>query len=296
MNINQLNPLINIDTHTHSKFSFDGESAAAEMAEASVAAGIRTLALTEHLDMNEYNDPRYMDNRKKLIGKAAAEIPLLKRDYKDKINLLFGIELGQSVWDLKLTNSVLNKLDAETENGIDFILGSVHSVRGWEDFYYLDYSKFDYYVLLEKYFEEVLETIEWGGIDAIAHLTYPARYITGRQGLECNLSKFDKQIEKIFLSAAKNNIALEINTSSLRNTLRNALRKENYETTEPDLKYVKMYRELGGKYITAGSDAHRTADIGFGINEAVNIALKAGFDKITYFEKRKPVEIQIYNS
>ena len=51
--------------------------------------------------------------------------------------------------------------------------------------------------------------------------------------------------------------------------------------------------ELGGEYITIGSDAHFTEHVGAGINEGFAIAEAAGFEYVTYFEKHKPTLVRI---
>ena len=58
-------------------------------------------------------------------------------------------------------------------------------------------------------------------------------------------------------------------------------------------KYVKIYRELGGEIITIGSDAHCVENLGKGIPEGIQIAKNCGFDKIYYYDHRKPVSINI---
>ena len=63
--------------------------------------------------------------------------------------------------------------------------------------------------------------------------------------------------------------------------------------TLPDLPLVKRFRELGGKYITVGSDAHTADMVGKGIEEGLRIAKLAGFEHYAYFEDHKPVLIEI---
>lgn len=62
---------------------------------------------------------------------------------------------------------------------------------------------------------------------------------------------------------------------------------------EPDIEIFKMYKALGGKLVTIGSDAHDTAFLGHGMNEALSMLKGIGFDSYTVFENRKPIEIAI---
>ena len=77
---------------------------------------------------------------------------------------------------------------------------------------------------------------------------------------------------------------IEINTSGLR---------QKYGDVFPSLKYVKLFRELGGEILSIGSDAHTVADLGSGITEGAKIALEAGFKYLCYFKERKPNFLKI---
>ena len=77
---------------------------------------------------------------------------------------------------------------------------------------------------------------------------------------------------------------LEINTSGLR---------QKIGLTMPTVDYVRRFRELGGEYLTLGSDAHFTEHVGAGIEQGYDIALEAGFEYVTYFKNRKPVKVKI---
>ena len=45
--------------------------------------------------------------------------------------------------------------------------------------------------------------------------------------------------------------------------------------------------------MTVGSDAHYAKDIGAGIDVAIEIAQRSGFDCVTLFQNRMPVQIPI---
>jgi histidinol-phosphatase (PHP family) len=74
----------------------------------------------------------------------------------------------------------------------------------------------------------------------------------------------------------KNNISLEINTSSLRKGL---------SETMPSKELLTVYEKAGGVNITVGSDAHSTMDLAKGYDKAIEMlspALVNGF-----YRKRK---------
>lgn len=269
---------IPFDFHTHSELSFDGKDSPEEMVKAAVSLGMTAYALTDHVEAELFDAPDYRCDL--TVQRAAQLLPPLKEKYRGKVDFLYGVELGQPLQNLTLAEELLK------ENDYDFVIGSLHAAAGYEDFYFLDYSRPENepVQLLDRYFEELLAMAEWGKFDVLGHLTYPLRYISGKHGINVDMTRWDSLIEKIFLALIKNGCGIEINTSGLRQEL---------GKTIPDEKYVQKFRQLGGELLTIGSDSHGTADLGKGIAEGIETAKRAGFTKITCFKKRKPTFIKI---
>lgn len=268
--------MVPFDFHNHSNQSPDGNNLPKEMVERAIELGMKHYTLTDHLEINKFYDEEFLYEEP--VRQSSLIVPQLAKEFADKIDIGYGVELGQPLHDMELTQRMLDTYD------YDFIIGSCHMIRGYDDFYFLDYKKIDPQFLMNVYFEELLEMCEWGGFDVLGHLTYPLRYITGEFGIEINMDEYDDIIADIFKTLIKNGKGIEINTSGLRQKIGKAL---------PDLYYVKMFRNLGGEILTIGSDAHCTADLGKGVNEGIEIAKQAGFDKVAFFKKRKPEFITI---
>ena len=77
---------------------------------------------------------------------------------------------------------------------------------------------------------------------------------------------------------------MEINTSTLRQGL---------GMTMPSLEYVKWFKELGGEYVTIGSDAHWAKDIGTDLDIGMDMVKEAGFEYFTVFRRREPKLLKI---
>ncbi|MCL2693980.1 MAG: histidinol-phosphatase HisJ family protein, partial [Oscillospiraceae bacterium] len=240
-------------------------------------SGLHALTFTDHADVDDYYNPRYKHNL--LMSEGAKVIPRLKEEYRGRINVGFGVEIGQYVHNPALAERLIS------EYNYDFVIGSVHTVRGYEDFYYMDFHKNDPYELLKLYFDELLETVRTADIDVIGHLTYPLRYISGRDKIAVDMNEYADIIREICSEAVKRGKGLEINTGGLR--------KPEYGKTDPGLEYVRLFRELGGEILTIGSDAHRIADLAANFTGGSEIAKAAGFGKVAYFDKRKPVFVNI---
>ncbi len=259
------------DSHTHTSFSFDSQTPAEKMVQRAAELGIKHYTITDHLEIN-------MEETHDSAQKGAKIFPEIKEKYKDKINLHFGIELGQALHDKELSEKILSDYD------FDFVIGSLHNLKGEEDFYFLDYTRLDCDELLRRYFSELLELARWDGFDVLGHITYPLRYICGKYGIEIDMKKYSDAVDEVFKTVINNGKGIEINSSGLFTEIKK---------TSPDLPLVKRYRELGGKIITVGSDAHTQDRVGAGIRDAIETARAAGFNEICYYEKRKPIFINI---
>jgi histidinol-phosphatase (PHP family) len=126
--------------------------------------------------------------------------------------------------------------------------------------------------------------LNWGNFDVLTHLTYPLRYFYSKSNLDIDLDKFKDQIDEVLTLAAKKGKALEINTAALRQPL---------NKLSPEVDIIKRFKELGGKYVSVGSDAHYAEHLSADIDMAYSAALEAGFDSITFFQKRTPMEMKI---
>lgn len=268
------------DCHTHSKWSFDGCETIDDMCEQAIRLGINVLTVTDHCEVNGWNTPDDSEfgDFSKLIPESIKHLKESQIKYTGKLKLLRGIELGQAVQDLKSADIALGLDD------FDFVLGSVHNVRNTKDFYWLEYTYESARELLYTYFNEILEVVQWNKFDSLSHLTYPLRYITGVHKINIDINEYLPIIDKIFNELIKNGKALEVNSSGLR---------QEIGITMPDEFLLTRYYSLGGRLITIGSDAHKIADLGKGINETLHLLKKIGFDNYYYFEKHKAIAVPI---
>ncbi len=262
------------DNHTHSQHSFDGKDSVAMLAERALHLGLYSLTVTDHCDCQEY----YKENVRKSIEDSVRDVMRAKGMYADRLRVYTGIELGQPTQDMKAAKEALSLGD------YDFVLGSLHNLRGEQDFYFLEYDQESSLRLIERYFDELLELARCDCFDSLAHLTYPFRYINAHPEINADVMQFAPQLDAVLETIIKNGKALEVNTSGLRQAIGKTL---------PDENVVRRFRELGGKYVTIGSDAHRWSDIGAGIEDGLNMLLKCGFTHFTVYSKREPVMLPV---
>lgn len=269
------------DSHIHSCNSFDAENSVEELCEKALELKLNTITITDHMEVpelalgakSEYGD------MKKQIAKSLKDIVRCQEIYKGRINVLKGIEMGEPMHDIKLTHKAFNIGE------YDFVLASVHNLKNMEDFYYLDYNKLDVKNLLTEYFNELLDTAQNADFDSLAHLTYPLRYIAERTDIKVDLEDYKEIIDSIFIALIEREKALEINTSGLFKELK---------CTLPDISLVKRFKELGGKYVTVGSDAHNCENLAKGIDQGIEVVRTCGFKHYSIYENRTPRMIEIW--
>ena len=108
------------------------------------------------------------------------------------------------------------------------------------------------------------------------------RYVVYKYKKTVNIQKYYPIIEQILISVIERDKSLEINSSGIN---------DNYFMPDKDI--IMMYKNLGGKKITIGSDAHIPENIAAGLYEAKEMLLNLGFDTLTYYLERKPIEYKI---
>lgn len=277
-----------IDCHTHTQYSMDSEADIIAMIEKARDLNLAAYAITDHCECNcwypkeHYEDTELFDyfNYKDDFEASISAVTELKERYKG-FNLLCGTELGQPVAALDIAEKCIS------DPRLDFVIGSIHQITNEQDFYYINYYRMttdEINKLLENYFTEVYELCKWGKFDVLGHLTYCLRYMKIRNNITPNMKLFDEIIAESLRTLADKGKGIEINTSGIR---------QGFGTTFPSLKYIKLFRELGGKIISVGSDAHKVRDLGANIVDGIELAKAAGFNEICYFKKRQPVFIRI---
>ena len=279
-----------IDCHTHTQFSVDSEADLGMCAERADRLGLAAYAVTDHCECNSWYPAEHYSNgddmhdsyryKDRFLDSVAA-VTALKEKYNGKLNLICGVEMGQP----QAAPEAAAFINADER--VDFIIGSLHQIRGEKDFYYIDYIDLGtdkIYDLLERYFMELNEMCRTNSFDVLGHLTYCLRYMKQRHGIEPDISRFDDIIADSFRTLAQNGKGIEINTSGLR---------QGFGETFPNLRYTKLFREMGGEIISVGSDAHTAEDIGKNVRDGIEIAKAAGFTRTAYFKKRQPQFIAI---
>lgn len=261
--------------HTHTDNSFDGHHSAMFIAENAEARDFDSIAFTDHCEVDTFF--KRGDDRR--TRQSFFEVSKAKAAFDGRLQILRGIELAQPHYDAALAEKIINA------QHYDVIIGSIHNLRDRDDFYdWTTFDGIDVEATMNEYFDEITAMLDWGNFDVLAHITYPFRYIFNHLGYREDITKYSKKVDTLLSLCAEKEKALEINMGGLKYPI---------NVPSPDIDTVKRYRELGGKFISVGSDSHYADRIGFGIPQAFEMAREAGFEFVVKYVDREPVEYPI---
>ena len=262
------------DSHTHTCFSPDADKKNTPFAlcEEAVRKGLAGIAITDHCDVNGQVEGIYPVFER---DKCYDEMLNVREHFRGKLRVSLGIELGQAPDYPEYSRNVLS------QHKYDFVLGSIHNLSGVPDFCYFKYEKLSD-ALCRQLFSRTITAArtlcDFGGISSIAHLTYMHRYML-LAGKTMDFSEYRDQLVDLFTAMIDRGIALELNVSLIR---------KGIPLYMPTAEIFSLYRDVGGKLVTVGSDAHLSSDVGANIADGYRLLSSIGFDRVAFFENGEP--------
>lgn len=267
--------------HTHTNYC-DGKNTAREMIEAAVKKGFVSLGFSGHSPMKDKNEwTMSADGVKAYVS----EINSVKEEYKDKIDILCGIEL-----DVDFANVV--------PEDFDYVIASVHQLKKNGIAYDVDYTAdvlkkavdefFDgsFNEMSRFYYSTLADFVINTKVDVVGHIDLITKFNVD----EPLFDERDAEYRQIVLDAvdriisAKPEILFEVNTG--------AMFRVGKKTPYPADFILRHIYEKGGK-ITLTSDSHSVASIDFAFDEATAYIKNCGFDVIHYLTSEGVKEFKI---
>ena len=268
------------DYHVHSAFSDDSVYPIEDVIKDAISLGVDELCFTEHVDYG--------------IKVDHGEIPIVKREgstmlnvdydayiktldalkdrYKDQITLKKGLEFGVQSHTVDRYDELLKSLP------LDFVLLSIHQVNDIECHtpeFKADKDQLSYNM---TYFMEMYEVVKmYKGYSVLAHMDLIRRFDKGH---ELAFEKVEDIVADILKVVIEDGKGIELNTSWHRYGL---------DGPTPSLGILKLYRDLGGRIITLGSDSHRPSQLTKGIKEDMELLKSLGYKEFCTFDKLVPI-------
>jgi len=255
------------DYHMHTSVSYDSKANAQEMAQVALAAGLKEICFTDHMDYCRTADPKAI----------TFDIADYRRAYDDLhvsgLLIRRGVEFGITVWNQKEMAEFLKLYP------FDFVIGSVHFIHDvdpYEERYWAGRSVRESY---RVYFDEMLECVRvQDDYDVLGHLTYACKSPFNPTHEPVLFEEYREVTQEIMRILVQKGKGMEINTSGV----------DSAGVFLPSADYLRRFKELGGEIVTIGSDAHNAARVGQYTYEAAEI-LKDIFGYACTFEGRRPI-------
>ena len=262
------------DFHVHPDYSIDATGTIRQYCDRALEIGLKSICFTTHYDAN----PRRveLDGYWRCNGDRVRLSDNLLQFYLDEI-------IRAKIFFAKFGLRVYRGLEVDYFPGVeseivrlrdkfplDFVIGSVHCI---DDFAISNkaealayFSKKSVEDLEIDYFKILLMAASCRGFDSLGHLDYYVRY--GREYYGDDIDNIDaNRLEFLWFVLKANNIGIEINTSQFKN---------GADRFHPTKEIIKMAIQAGVKISSIGSDSHKPAKLGLGLNEAYELLNQLG--------------------
>lgn len=252
------------DYHIHTCYSGDSEAPIKAQLDAAAAACLTHICFADHVDFDgSHLPPADISARNEEILRLAPLYPSL--------DISLGMEMG-------MDGSEANRLAHQhaKDAHLDFIIGSVHMVDGVDAYFPEFFENRTQEQTYGCYIEKLTSAIKVSDFSVMGHYDFCTKYSPYAER-PMKYSLFPQMFDDIFRTLIHSGRTLEINSSAWRN--------------DPawGLDVFSRYRELGGEFVTIGSDAHQPARVGSRIAEAMELARAAGIRYIATYKNMQPI-------
>lgn len=252
------------DYHMHSRVSFDGHDTGLEMALAARERGLKEICFTDHIDYSPEMD-------------MVLDFDAYHREYDclemPGVKIRRGVEFGITPQNQELLRRDL------TRRRFDFVIGSVHFVDEMDVYLAPYWQGKTQAQAVNRFLEQTLETVSvQNDYDVLGHLTFISKARANPTHALIRYEEHREVIDAILMELVRHGKGLEVNTSGI----------DRCGGPLPTMDMVRRFRELGGKIVTIGSDAHDKHRVGQ-YTEQMARQVADLFGYVCTFENREPI-------
>ena len=275
------------DYHVHTEFSDDSVFALEDVCALAIERGIDEICITDHVDYDVRPDwDEY--RRDPSCAKIFEGKPSINVDYeryfpaieaaRERFAPTLAVKTGMEFGVQSHTAERFHALFEQHADAWDFIILSIHQV-GNEEFWNGTFQKGrtqDEYNM--QYYEEMLRVVQcFDDWSVLGHLDLIKRYDAAGPWPDENARDIVAEIMKEAIRRGK---GIELNTSSIRYGLSDLTPSEGI---------LRLYRDLGGRILSIGSDSHKPEHLGAHIPMMRERLQAIGFTEFCTFDHMEPV-------
>lgn len=239
---------------------------------AAVSAGIEEIGISEHFDSHPNDECTDFFQ----VGEWWNEFERYKREYQGVLSLKAGLEVSEPHQYTDAVNLILDT------HPWDYAIGSLHWIED-EIIFKDQYFKRSPGEAYRRYFLELRRMVENGRFNILGHMDIVKRRGFEHYG-EFHVEEYEDSIRTILRTLAKRDLALEVNTITLRRSV---------QEPSPSFQVLSWFKEEGGRWISLGSDAHDASDVGANLIDAIRLVKSAGFDEVVSYRLGHPSPVVI---
>ena len=275
------------DYHVHTEFSDDSVFPLNDVCALAIERGIDEICITDHVDYGvrpDWDEYRRDPSCAKMFeGKPSINVdyeryfPAIaeaRERFAPELTVKTGMEFGVQSHTIDRFRVLFDRHAAEW----DFIILSIHQVGDkefWDGAFQEGKTQEEYNM---QHYEEMLRVVQ--GFDnwsVIGHVDHIKRYDPLGPWPDANIRDI---VAAIFEEAIRRGKGIELNTSSVRYGL---------SDLTPSTEILRLYRDLGGRILTLGSDSHKPEHLGAHIPVMRERLRALGFDEFCTFDHMEPV-------
>lgn len=260
------------DYHLHSSISADSSTSPFAQIRQAEALGLDEICFTEHLELHFYRGEDWHVNLqayKEQFGQLSSP----------SVKIKLGIEAG-----IALAPEHFPELEDELRSmPCDFVLASAHTVNNIDPFDPAFYAGKTLSQVFRDYISSILNGIRQldpGLYCCVGHIDFPAKGAHSEKDSRLFYHYASDEIDALFRHIIPMGKCIEVNTATYRSL---------GKLEPPGEDWLRRYVQLGGEFVTFGSDAHSPEYINYRLDDAMEIARRAGVKYYATYDRMKPI-------
>lgn len=265
------------DLHTHHDRCGHAEGKIRDYIESAVAQGLQVIGISDHSPYFAEADDRPSPGiamARSEFGRYIAEVLQLKEEFKDRIEVLLGVESDFFPEHIDVYKRVYEQYP------FDYIIGSVHKTDGVSIFNRNRWKSLNEAEKLrqkENYFALIRQSAESGMFQILGHIDAMKAYLPEFSGIQT------AAIEETLRVIGQSGLAIEVNTSGKMKDC------GGWYPSDDILERAFHY----GVSVTFGSDAHVPSRIGDDFEQVKAKLKEIGFKEWVFFRQKERFALEL---